>query len=117
MGNKVEKYTMEKEGKEGYSFWCPGCKGYHGMIVKGDSKKGPVWGWNGSLDKPTFKPSLLVRSVSCPDNPEKNKDGSYVLESDGRIKVAKDIRCHSYINDGKIQFLGDCSHDIKGHSL
>lgn len=41
------------------------------------------------MEKPTFNPSLLV-----------NKD--YPAQ-----------RCHSWVRDGKIQFLGDCFHALK----
>jgi len=48
--------------------------------------------FNGDLDKPTFSPSLLQNF-----SPE-------------RI-------CHSYIMDGKIQFLNDCWHSLKGQTV
>lgn len=106
---------MDKEGKEGYSFWCPGCEGYHGFIVK--SLTGPVWSFNNNLTHPTFKPSILVRSVSTPPVIEKDKDGKYVLGKDGRLKGAKDTICHSYVTDGKIIFQGDCTHDKRNTTV
>lgn len=115
MGNKIEKYIMDKKGKEGYSFWCPGCEQYHGVIVK--SPTSPLWSFNNSLTHPTFKPSILVRSVSTPKFIEKDKKGEYILGPDGRLKGAKDIVCHSYITDGKINFLGDCTHALKGQTV
>ena len=45
------------------------------------------WSWNGDVDKPTLKPSILT------DN--------------GRV------RCHTFVNDGVVQFLVDCTHDLK----
>lgn len=51
------------------------------------------WSYNGDPVKPTVHPSLLV-----------NKD-------DPRT------RCHSFITDGKIQFLNDCFHDLKGQTV
>jgi hypothetical protein len=48
--------------------------------------------FNGDLDKPTFSPSLLQNF-----SPE-------------RI-------CHSFIADGRIQFLGDCWHQLKGQTV
>jgi Family of unknown function (DUF6527) len=41
-------------------FWCPGCDGAHGVTV--GEGLGPRWGYNGNADKPTFTPSILVRS-------------------------------------------------------
>lgn len=65
-------------------FHCPGCQCAHGISIEPGR-----WTWNGSEDKPTFFPSILC-----------NKD---YLES----------RCHSFVTDGKIQFLDDCFHDLK----
>lgn len=42
--------------------------------------------FNGNVESPTLSPSLMV-------------------------KGGKSI-CHSYVNDGKIQFLGDCTHPL-----
>lgn len=53
----------------------------------------PKWSWNGSVEKPTFRPSLLV----YPHHDQK--------------------RCHSFITDGMIQFLDDCEHDLKGQTV
>lgn len=94
------RMELRKEGAEVESLWfdCPGCGDTHRIIVKGDSSKMPVWKWNQCIDKPTIKPSLRVR---------KNKD------SNGNYKE----NCHSFITDGKIKFLEDCTHDSKGQTV
>jgi len=51
------------------------------------------WTFNGDFEKPTFTPSMLV-----------NKD-----EPNGR--------CHSFVTDGKIQYLSDCFHQYAGKTL
>jgi hypothetical protein len=48
------------------------------------------WTWNNNFDSPTINPSLL----SIGEN-----------------------RCHCFVKDGKIQFLMDCSHDLKGKTV
>lgn len=58
----------------------------------------PSWGFNGSLEKPTFTPSLLVRWH--------DPDGVPGINS----------VCHSFVTDGKIQFLDDCTHKLKGRT-
>lgn len=63
--------------------------------LKGSRQETNNWSWNGDINKPTLKPSVL--SV-CP-----HVDG--------------EIRCHSFINDGKAQFLNDCSHEFAGRTL
>ncbi len=49
--------------------------------------------FNGDREKPTISPSLLQT------NPQ-------------QYRV-----CHSFINDGKIKFLGDCWHSLKGQTV
>lgn len=68
-------------------FWCPGCKMPH--VV--DSR----WGFNGDFDNPTFTPSVLVQWG--------DHDGHAV--------------CHSFITDGSIQYLGDCTHMMAGQTV
>lgn len=53
----------------------------------------PRWNWNGSMTAPTFTPSLLC-----------NKD-------------QPTSRCHSFVTDGKIQFLADCWHSLAGQTV
>jgi hypothetical protein len=72
-----------------FYFHCPGCKMLHGL----DSR----WTFNGDVNKPTFSPSLLVRYPWGPSQEEK--------------------RCHSFITDGFIRFLNDCTHELKGQTV
>lgn len=74
------------------NFKCPACKVTHGLNV--DESKNPCWEFNGSMDFPTFKPSLKVTWGPNVD----------------RI-------CHSHIYNGKIQFLGDCTHELAGTTV
>lgn len=71
---------------------CPGCQMWHSLNTATADPKLPKWDFNGDVEKPTFSPSLLVR-----------------YPQDGVEK-----RCHSFIKNGEIQFLSDCSHDLKG---
>lgn len=50
----------------------------------------PRWSFNGDMYKPTVNPSILY-------NGEK--------------------RCHSFVKDGKIQFLDDCFHELKNQTV
>ena len=74
-----EVISIVKDENEDKSalFWCEGC----GMAraPKIESKTRPLWSWNGSKEKPTFKPSILVRYVSTPEVIEKDKDDNYIL--------------------------------------
>ena len=104
-------------GDPDLSFYCPGCKCNHGVWLKKEGYSGPSWSFNGDMDKPTFSPSILVRWVDIPEEPELDGDGNYVLGPDGRLKGAKDMVCHSFVRDGMIQFLSDCTHDLRGQTV
>lgn len=71
-------------------FWCKGCNSYHGVYI--DKNKPVYWDFNGDYEKPTFSPSVLVT------NPQ-------------------GLRCHSFVKDGKIQYLSDCSHELAGQTI
>lgn len=77
-----------------YAFFCPGCGNAHAVTVNGRKNDcGATWQWNGSMDKPTFHPSIHCNR----DMPE--------------------LCCHSFVRDGVIQFLGDCYHSLKGQTV
>lgn len=75
------------------------------------------------MDSPTFSPSLLVRSMRYPElDPDtkdykRGPDGQYLLGIDGRLDGVKDTVCHSFVTDGKIQFLGDCTHELANKTV
>lgn len=50
------------------------------------------WTFNGDMEKPAVSPSLLINY------------------EDGKV-------CHSFIKEGKIQFLNDCTHDLAGQTV
>ncbi len=77
------------------SFWCPGCEEMHMIVVERWSGQGPVWGWDGNIVAPTFSPSIRCYR----DLPTGN------------------ILCHSFIRNGRIEFLGDCTHSLKGQTV
>ena len=102
-----------------YLFHCPGCGYGHRIDVRTDGLR-PSWTFDGNLDAPTFSPSLLIRSVKLPprdpatnDFP-KGPDGKYVLDEQGRIAGTQDTVCHSFIRAGRIEYLGDCTHELAG---
>lgn len=82
-------------GVEGgrFMFWCPGCNDPH-MI-------GPSWGYNGNPDSPTFTPSILVTYNGL----------------DAGVDGAPPAVCHSFVCDGCIQFLSDCTHVLAEHTV
>jgi len=77
-------------------FVCPGCGNHHVPRVEKllDTYDGPLWEWNGSLENPTFSPSLRVMG---------GPGGA--------------TSCHSFIRDGKIEYLSDCTHALAGQTV
>lgn len=88
-------------------FFCPGCKMYHGPVV--DGSRG--WTWNGSLESPTFSPSILVRGTV----PITDDEHARIMA--GETVEPKPLVCHSYVREGKIEFLSDCTHELCGQTV
>lgn len=65
---KVEAGGMERPGDFCFSedgeviyLWMPGMSGPDAIRIQRGEQGGPrVWGWDGSVDRPTLTPSLLV---------------------------------------------------------
>ena len=92
------------------AFWCPGCEQAHHVTVLGS--RGPVWGFNGDGDVPTFTPSILVQTGHFVQPNGKHCDRS------GDPEWPCDCMCcHSFVRDGRIQFLGDCTHALAGRTV
>lgn len=92
---KLYVTVNKQEFEPDYYFHCPGCGCDHGVWTTGPEGKHPMWGFNGSLDKPTFTPSIKVTW------PYKEK-----------MNV-----CHSFIRNGKIEYLADCTHALAGNTV
>lgn len=94
------KYLRTLEGGL-LAFWCPGCDEGHHVRVEGEGK--PLWGYNGKPEAPTFSPSVLVTGVQC--------RRQHKVEAGGKTV------CHSFVREGQIQFLGDCTHGLAGQTV
>jgi hypothetical protein len=90
---KLQPFINSGGSIAGYMYFCPGCECYHAPYVRPHkSPTGSSWEFNGDLERPTFKPSILTR-----------------VERSDRTMV-----CHSFVTDGKIRFLGDSTHSPAG---
>ena len=106
----------EGEGRGGYTFYCPGCKEGHSISTEG----GAPWGFNGNLEAPTFTPSVLLRSGHY--NPDHKGDRCWCTfnaerAASGEEPSFKCTVCHSFVTDGKIQFLADSTHELAGQTV
>jgi hypothetical protein len=91
MGVKVGKVIHGSEVR--WMFNCPGCYCAHGPVEG-------RWTFNHDLEKPTFSPSILVRWTKTKMSAE-----------------PVDMVCHSFVREGRIQFLSDCTHALAGQTV
>jgi len=105
----------------GIQIKCPGCSQHlvgathmlpvrwlpNDMQESADVVNRAHWSFNGQFDNPTFHPSLLCtfgceEGCGCePDDPDHWTN--YV--------------CHSFIENGRIQYLSDCTHSLAGQCV
>lgn len=88
----VHRLARESTQSPEFMIFCPGCKCGHWFKTDGGS---PSWQFNGDMHRPTINPSLLVRH-----------------SANGQAVV-----CHSFIRDGQMQFLDDCTHELKSTTV
>lgn len=103
-GRKVRKM----KGMGWYVINCPAC-GEHVIAVNPPFSNGAAWSFNNNFDKPTFSPSLVVRTGKMVD-PNHPMSPDTMGERYNRI-------CHSFIRNGMIQFLSDCTHELAGQTV
>ena len=94
------------------AFWCPGCNSSHNVVY------GPNgWKWNGDAERPTFEPSVLVRSGHYIPNSPPGCWCTYAKEHPNEEIPFKCGICHSFVTDGKIRFLSDSTHALAGQTV
>lgn len=69
--------------------------------TKGKRVDTPNWTWNGDIEEPTLRPSIRTHWQA----------------GDGNGNPGPDIICHSFVNNGKVEFLSDCTHEMAGQIL
>jgi hypothetical protein len=93
---------MKREGEiVSHRFECPGCNGgWHNIPTSPkyyvNEPIRDVWEFNGDIESPTFSPSVLLHSQYS-DKP--------------------DYICHSFVRNGQIEFLSDCTHQFSGKTI
>jgi hypothetical protein len=89
------------ETRTGWMIRCR-CRteGWHEFSKVG--RPNATWTFNGNMVKPTFSPSMneLCNGPGTHHHPE-----------------YPTTRCHFTVTDGRIQYHGDCTHDLKGQTL
>jgi hypothetical protein len=73
-----------------------------------------AWAFNGNMENPSFAPSMLIHG----DDEETRKNKREWKDADGKgWPFPINLHCHSFVTDGKWQFLGDCEHELKGQTV
>ena len=106
---KIKRYTEGGYHNE-LCFMCPGCKTRHFIHdcettnpdVLNENPRMHIWTFNGDFDNPTIRDSVLVRHYDFNPNSE-NHD--------------IEVRCHSFITNGMIEFLPDCQHALANQTV
>lgn len=95
--------------KNHVTVWCPACR--ETEVARGYQSDGDVagahmvpfggggapWEFNGDLERPTLSPSLKL---------------TYNF-GEGKTPYV----CHSFVADGMIQYLADCTHTMAGQTV
>lgn len=89
---KIKKVPVS-ETRHQYLFNCPGCDQEHAF-------NDVIWTWNENYDRPTLYPSYLMHGYKF------DKDHNSVP-----------FVCHSYIENGMIKYLTDCTHSLAGQTV
>lgn len=88
----IKAFPDEPQYSDMLKFYCPACKEYHMVSVGPKSFWREKWTFNGNYEKPTIRASVLVERPPI-------------------------LHCHSFVTDGKIQYLSDCSHEMRGQTV
>jgi len=85
---------VPNDGGPDYIFECPACGCSHGIWNKmPDGTHG--WDFDGNMEHPTISPSIYVESG--------DEHGHTI--------------CHSFVKNGMIQYLSDCTHELAGKTI
>lgn len=111
---------VDHDGVQSASFRCPGCGYTHAISVAAQHASGKNWGFNGDVSRPTFTPSILVRSGHYAKQDASVEGGCWCVynreHQDDQSGFECGI-CHSFVTDGRIQFLSDCTHALAGQTV
>ena len=89
------------------SLRAPGRHWYRLIPLTGE----PHWTWNGDTEKPTFKPSFLMKGKRSLTDEEADR-----IMAGEELDIPDQV-CHSFITAGQIRFLCDSTHELAGQTL
>lgn len=98
--------VVEEAGRQYLWIWCAGCQTHHRAVVSAGG-----WAWNRSVDRPTLTPSVRVSGTRMPTDAEAER----ILAGE-RVDLERTC-CHSFVTDGRIRYLDDCTHALAGQTV
>lgn len=90
--NKTIPVKNDNDVIIGYMIMCPACGNGHLFYTNHTNPK-CNWTFDGNMERPTFSPSMLV------------------------YQSGSQSRCHSFVRNGQIQFLSDCTHNMANQTV
>ena len=91
--------------------WTPA-----GMERSTDDGDRPRWGFNGDLERPTLTPSIAMRRGHYADGTPP-ADCCVCKRAQERGRASSCCICHTFVRDGRVQFLADCTHALAGQTF
>lgn len=75
------------------------------VMIGGTRKGTPNWTWNGDTEKVTLKPSVKTEGTTFLGGKPDVKENwvPYI--------------CHTWVTDGRVQFLDDTTHELRGQTV
>ncbi len=116
MGILVSKKLYQPR-KGHLAYWCPGCEALHILPIRGEVNADHTWNVSTDKEIPTFDPSIDVKighytgRLLQPPHCDTCNDAI-----NGRYK-SECLHCHSWVRNGRIEFLNDCTHDLANKTV
>lgn len=110
-------YVIKRRGKSLLMFYCPGCNLNH--VIPYGTGEGNRWTWDNNTIKPNIIPSIVNKEIRKDLSEIERKE--YELEraniGNGTLDGKFATRCHLNVTNGKIIYLGDCTHHLSGQTI
>jgi len=113
---KVGEIIRDDKKTGEFLIFCPACQCGHVFNTTPQNPNGmggfkDVWTFNGDFENPTFRASMLVTGT------QELTEEEYQRVMSGEKIPKRPTICHSFVTDGKIEFLGDCTHNLAGQTV
>lgn len=97
--NTVAKLFQYDNGERHVVFWCQPCDTRHHVrvLAPGGIEDHTCWTFNGDMKRPTITPSIKAERF-------------WGRKQEHRV-------CHSYVTEGAIAYLSDCTHELAGQTV